>query len=41
MFKMTTNCVVVICIHTYSHIYSRVVLIMVVVKKMTRIKIQI
>jgi hypothetical protein len=43
MFKMTTNCVVVICIHiiTYSHIYSQIVLIMVVVKKMTRIKIQI
>jgi hypothetical protein len=32
---MTTNCVVVIYNHiiTYSHIYSQVILIMVVVKK--------
>jgi hypothetical protein len=43
MFSMTTNCVVVIYSHliTYSHIYSQVVLIMVVVKKMTTTKIQI
>jgi hypothetical protein len=41
MFNMTTNCVVVIHSHiiTYSHIYSQVVLTMVVVKKMIGTKI--
>jgi hypothetical protein len=36
MFNMIIDCVIIICslIITYSHIYSHVILIMVVVKKM-------
>jgi hypothetical protein len=43
MFNMTTNCVVVIYSHiiTYSHIHSQIVLMIVVVKKLTKTNIQI